>query len=90
MFDATGKLPDGVLLGNTYAWGNWDECLNTTAHYNKTNTLTGETTEHSFSGKYCMMFLFKTGETKTGHTHTARHSRVGRVGLAPICTVSAR
>ena len=25
MFDATGKLPDGVLLGNVYPWGNWDE-----------------------------------------------------------------
>ena len=83
MFDATGKLPDGVLLGNTHAWGNWDECLNTTAHYNKTNSLTGETTEHSFSGKYCMTFLGKTGEN-VEHTYTARHARVGRVGLAPI------
>ncbi|KAF0292104.1 Nose resistant to fluoxetine protein 6 [Amphibalanus amphitrite] len=25
MFDATGKLPDGVLIGNVFPWGNWDD-----------------------------------------------------------------
>ncbi|KAF0292105.1 Nose resistant to fluoxetine protein 6 [Amphibalanus amphitrite] len=53
MFDATGKLPDGVLIGNVYPMGNWDECLNTTAHYTTTNPITKEKTEHSFDGKYC-------------------------------------
>ena len=27
MFDATSKLPDGILNGNTFSPGNWDQCL---------------------------------------------------------------
>ncbi|XP_043188098.1 nose resistant to fluoxetine protein 6-like [Amphibalanus amphitrite] len=82
MFDATGKLPDGVLIGNVFPWGNWDECLNTTAHYTTTNPITKEKTEHSFAGKYCTVYLFKITKEQLSDRPSAP-SR-GRVGLAPL------
>jgi len=34
MFDATGKLPDGILVGNLAAFGSWEECLSVEVHLN--------------------------------------------------------
>ena len=43
MLDATGKLPDGVLGGNTYATGSYQSCLDVKANPKDSP---------SFSGKY--------------------------------------
>ncbi|XP_043199332.1 nose resistant to fluoxetine protein 6-like [Amphibalanus amphitrite] len=84
MFDATGKLPDGILSGNLFPWGNWDECLNTTAYYTTTKPITGKIVEHTFSGKYCSVFLSKTfGPISNGPATLSRN----HIGLAPLIPV---
>ncbi|XP_037077460.1 nose resistant to fluoxetine protein 6-like [Pollicipes pollicipes] len=65
MFDATGKMPDGVLAGNLSPWGNWDECLNITAHFNATDILGVEPNVTTFTGKYCLAFLSKARGSKS-------------------------
>ncbi|XP_037723685.1 nose resistant to fluoxetine protein 6-like [Drosophila subpulchrella] len=46
MFDAWGSVPSGLLTGNTYDLGNFDECLNI-----KKETSLGRTIQ----GKYCFL-----------------------------------
>ncbi|XP_043199421.1 nose resistant to fluoxetine protein 6-like [Amphibalanus amphitrite] len=85
MFDATGKLPDGVLLGNVNPFGNWDECLNTTGYY--TTRLEPDTVSRqaSFAGKYCLAIMSKAD----GKTHSPPDLNVksAAVDLAPILPV---
>ena len=48
MFDSIGKLPDGIMAGNTNPVGIWDECLSVEA------VIDGKHTEENmFTGKYC-------------------------------------
>lgn len=44
MFDAWGKFPSGILLGNQFEFGSFDECLEIN---NNENQLT-------FIGQYCL------------------------------------
>ncbi|XP_060528416.1 nose resistant to fluoxetine protein 6-like isoform X2 [Cylas formicarius] len=44
MFDATGKMPSGILYGSSHDLGNFDECLEVKVPYN----------EEEFFGQYCM------------------------------------
>lgn len=44
MFDATGKIPSGILNGNVNQFGDFDECL-------------GLQGTHGIRGKYCLAYL---------------------------------
>lgn len=44
MFDAWGKIPSGILVGNQYDFGSFDECM--AVNYNENN--------FTFVGQYCM------------------------------------
>lgn len=45
MYDASAKLPSGLLSGNINQLGDFDECLNAKAPNNE------------FSGKYCLAYV---------------------------------
>lgn len=45
MADSWGKIPSGVLQGNLYELGNFDQCLGV-MHVNETG--------NSFKGQYCL------------------------------------
>lgn len=47
MFDSWGKIPSGILRGNLYELGNYDECLNTK------NILSAP--YKNITGKYCFL-----------------------------------
>ncbi|KAK5638733.1 hypothetical protein RI129_013028 [Pyrocoelia pectoralis] len=51
MYDASGKLPSGVLDGNYVELGVFDECLNVATMYRDEN-------ETKLSGKYCLGYLY--------------------------------
>ncbi|XP_037076969.1 nose resistant to fluoxetine protein 6-like [Pollicipes pollicipes] len=82
MFDATGKIPDGALEGNLSPSGNWDECLNITAHFNATDILGVEPNVTSFTGKYCTAFLSKASVEKSEPLLKA--PRAASAALAPF------
>ena len=82
MFDSTGKLPDGILLGNVNPFGNWDECLNTTGFYNSIHDDAGSSVA-SFSGKYCLTIMTK-GDGEAQSPPDLRVRSAGGVGLTPI------
>lgn len=44
MFDATGKMPSGILYGSSHDLGNFDECVEIKVPYDK----------DMFIGQYCM------------------------------------
>lgn len=44
MFDAWGKIPSGILAGNQYEFGSFDECLG--VNYNDNRS--------TFIGQYCL------------------------------------
>lgn len=44
VFDAWGKIPSGILLGNQYELGNFDECLEVNYKENMS----------TFVGQYCL------------------------------------
>lgn len=44
MFDAWGKIPSGILVGNKYEFGSFDECL--AVNYNESGS--------TFVGQYCL------------------------------------
>ncbi|KAH8347531.1 hypothetical protein KR059_012045, partial [Drosophila kikkawai] len=46
MIDAWGSIPSGLLTGNLYDLGNFDECLSVREEINQTRTI---------SGKYCFL-----------------------------------
>ena len=48
MYDASAKVPAGVLNGNVNQYGDFDQCLNTEANNRK------------FSGKYCLAYIHPT------------------------------
>jgi hypothetical protein len=51
--DATGKIPSGILNGNIYWMGEYDECVNSTA-----TIMTGPNSSvpsHPFNGQYCKL-----------------------------------
>lgn len=45
MYDASAKVPSGVLSGNINQLGDFDECLNVNAPNNE------------FTGKYCLTYV---------------------------------
>ena len=59
MFDATGKIPEGILEGNLFEWGNWDQCLAIKVSYNDTSTV-ADGVISNFTGRYCLMNLIFT------------------------------
>ncbi|XP_060603088.1 nose resistant to fluoxetine protein 6-like [Ruditapes philippinarum] len=51
--DATGKIPSGILNGNIFWMGEYDECVNSTA-----TIMTGPNSSvptHPFNGQYCKL-----------------------------------
>lgn len=44
MFDAWGKIPSGILVGNQYEFGSFDECLGVNYSENRS----------TFVGQYCL------------------------------------
>ncbi|XP_057670643.1 nose resistant to fluoxetine protein 6-like [Diorhabda carinulata] len=47
MLDASSKIPSGLLAGNIYMTGNYDQCLNINHYLNETNIY----------GQYCTVFV---------------------------------
>lgn len=76
MFDATGKLPDGILSGNLHPWGNWGECLDTVGYYNITDSETA-----GFIGRYCLAFIDENSSSGLGDNLPAQSSALS--GLLP-------
>lgn len=50
MLDATVKFPFGLLYGNSYQLGNFDECIDVTVPDLSTNSTDSE----AFQGQYCL------------------------------------
>lgn len=48
MYDASAKVPAGILNGNVNQYGDFDQCLNTEANNKKLN------------GKYCLALIHPT------------------------------
>lgn len=46
VYDASAKLPSGLLSGNLNQYGDFDECLNTFS-----------TSEENVQGKYCLSYI---------------------------------
>ncbi|CAG0883124.1 unnamed protein product [Darwinula stevensoni] len=55
MLDATGKIPEGILEGNLFEWGNWDQCLAIKVSLNESTLPEG--IQGNFTGKYCLTNL---------------------------------
>lgn len=49
--DAWGKLPSGILYGNLFDLGNFDECLSARTFQNLADTITST----EIKGKYCLV-----------------------------------
>lgn len=45
MYDASAKLPSGILSGNVNQLGDFDECIN------------AKSPDQEFSGKYCLAYV---------------------------------
>lgn len=58
MFDATGKLPDGILVGNLNAWGSWDECLQIEAYLDPAKYPNIPPDQRYFRGRYVPVQVF--------------------------------
>ena len=52
MLDASGKLPDGILVGNLNAFGSLDECLLVKVNLTKDEYPDLDENERQFSGRY--------------------------------------
>ena len=80
MFDSIGKLPDGILAGNTNPVGVWDECLSVEA------VIDGEHTENNmFQGKYCRpQFKSQAGPPQQGQQSMAVSERHMGLGVEPF------
>lgn len=52
MFDAWGKIPSGILLGNYFSPGNYDQCLAI-----NNDKFTSTSTIEQISGQYCLTDL---------------------------------
>lgn len=50
MFDAWGKLPSGILYGNYYSAGNYDQCLNIESDKNDESS-----NNEIIRGQYCLV-----------------------------------
>lgn len=48
MFDAWGKLPSGILSGNMYEFGNFDQCLEIN------HEIENVVQNNNFVGQYCL------------------------------------
>ncbi|CAH1800194.1 unnamed protein product [Owenia fusiformis] len=54
MFDASGKPESGILKGNIFWIGQYEQCLSVKAERNMTiNNATSSEMEHLFNGEYC-------------------------------------
>ncbi|XP_037070378.1 nose resistant to fluoxetine protein 6-like [Pollicipes pollicipes] len=86
MFDADGKLPDGVLGGNLNYVGNWDECLSVQASVDNVDELIPLKVSQ-FQGKHCRPQFHLppkaagNQDSRFGH-HANEMARM--VGLEPI------
>ena len=60
MFDAGTKIPEGVLFGSSYHFGNFDECINVAVDIPKDN---GE--EDTLKGQYCLATVNLSGFDKS-------------------------
>ena len=49
MYDASAKVPAGVLNGNVNQYGDFDQCLNTEANNRKFRTPAGTLAEASYT-----------------------------------------
>ncbi|XP_066939051.1 nose resistant to fluoxetine protein 6-like [Macrobrachium rosenbergii] len=57
MIDSWGKVPDGLLWGNSQAAGSFDECLSTRGGGSSEASSTGGGGSGGFKGKYCSISL---------------------------------
>lgn len=56
VFDAWGKIPSGILVGNHFDFGSFDECL--AVNYNENNS--------TFVGQYCMAQIMLPDQSARG------------------------
>ncbi|XP_064097742.1 O-acyltransferase like protein-like [Macrobrachium nipponense] len=57
MIDSWGKLPDGLLWGNSQPLGAFDECLSLRLSNNATTSKAGGVSAGGYKGMYCTLFL---------------------------------
>ena len=71
MFDSSSKFPTGVLYGNGYDFGNFDECVG--AKFPGRNVTGGGNEAFTFKGQYCLVTVPIPVSNKTIHKRIVRN-----------------
>ena len=72
MWDATGKLPDGVLAGNTRFMGSFRGCMKVDVH---------ESVNMTFGGKFCQIMIGGPNDTVPDPGLPARGDFLGQTNF---------
>lgn len=71
VFDSSSKFPTGVLYGNGYDFGNFDECVG--VKFPGRNVTEDDNKEFTFKGQYCLITIPLPDSNKTKHTRSVRN-----------------
>lgn len=78
VFDSWGKFPSGILSGNLYSFGNFDQCLAISHNKNALESAdSSDTSDYDFNGQYCLSNLMIDGNSSILNNLTKQNWPIG-------------